>query len=351
MAAVQRLDAGTIKVNGEFIQMLGVNPSRFRAFAARPTARSTALWRSVAAGDIAVSYTMGREDRLKLGSKVHVAGAQPEDLRVGGFGTVGISGVDAVVSDTVATSLGIPSDNAVVVSAPHARLARLMRKIKRMLPRHAAIAQLVTQLEPGQVVQSQVTTGGAAGATSPSAGTGPPMTTAQVHAFLKAALSRVGLPYVWGAAGPTVLRLLRPGPVVHAPGRHHHAAGRGGPGHHRPAGPDQRPAAPATCSSTTPTRPRPPTSRTWPSTSATASWSRPPSRAWTCEVVRAVFGAGFAGAVQVSPAAAGRGNPRLTAAGLWAQPLSAWRATSPQQRRNDHDVRSSDQAHWRGWRR
>ena len=202
VAAVQRLDAGSLKVNGEFIQMLGVNPSRFRAFAARPTARSTALWRSVAAGDIAVSYSMGRENRLKLGSKVHVAGAQPEDLRVGGYGTVGISGVDAVVSDSVATSLGIPSDNALVVSAPRARLARLMHKIKRMLPRHAAIAQLVTQLEPGQVIQSQVTTGGAAGATSPVSGDGPPITAAQVHAFLKAALSRVGLPYVWGAAGP-----------------------------------------------------------------------------------------------------------------------------------------------------
>jgi cell wall-associated NlpC family hydrolase len=202
VAAAQRVDAGAIKMNGQFIQMLGVNPSKFRAFAARPTARSTALWRSVASGDIAVSYLMGHEERLKLGSKVHVAGAQPEDLRVGGLGTVGISGVDAVVSESVAASLGIPSDNAVVVSAPRARLARLMRKIKRMLPRHAAIAQLVTQLEPGQVVQSQVTTGGAAGATSPVSGDGPPITAAQVHAFLKAALSRVGLPYVWGAAGP-----------------------------------------------------------------------------------------------------------------------------------------------------
>ncbi len=201
VAAAQRVDAGAIKMNGQFIQMLGVVPSKFRAFAARPTARSTALWRSVAGGDIAISYLMGHEERLRLGSKVHVAGAKPEDLRVGGLGTVGISGVDAVVSESVAASLGIPSDNAVVVSAPHADLARLMHKIKRMLPRHAAIAQLVAQIKPGQVVQ-QITTGGAAGATSPVSGDGPAITPAQVHAFLKAALSRVGLPYVWGAAGP-----------------------------------------------------------------------------------------------------------------------------------------------------
>jgi peptidoglycan DL-endopeptidase CwlO len=202
VTAAERLDAASLKVNGEFIQMLGVNPSRFRAFAARPTARSSALWRSVAAGDIAVSYTMGRQDRLKLGSKVSVAGARPAELRIGGYGTVGISGVDAVVSDSVATSLGIPSGNAIVISAPHARLARLTRRIKRMLPRHAAIAQLVNQIDPGQVVTSQVSTGGAAGATSPVSHDGPPISAVQVHAFLKAALSRVGLPYVWGAAGP-----------------------------------------------------------------------------------------------------------------------------------------------------
>ena len=36
------------------------------------------------------------------------------------FGTVGIGGVDAVVSDSVAASLGVPARNALVVSAPPA---------------------------------------------------------------------------------------------------------------------------------------------------------------------------------------------------------------------------------------
>ena len=47
VTAVQPVDAATIAVNGKFIQMLGVNPGSFRGFAARPTARSTSLWRSV----------------------------------------------------------------------------------------------------------------------------------------------------------------------------------------------------------------------------------------------------------------------------------------------------------------
>jgi peptidoglycan DL-endopeptidase CwlO len=203
VTATTGLDAATIRVNGKFVQMLGVSPGQFRAFAAGPVARSTALWRSVAGGSIAVSYTMGKQDKLPLGGTVHVAGQRPETLRVGGFGTVGISGVDAVVSDAVARSLGIPAANALVISAPHAQLAELMRKVRAVLPRGAGVAQLAGQVEPGQVVSAQASAAGAAGATSVTGADGPALTTAQVRAFLKAAMSRVGMPYVWGAAGPT----------------------------------------------------------------------------------------------------------------------------------------------------
>ena len=310
VAAAQRLDAGTIKVNGQFIQMLGVNPSRFRAFAARPTARSTALWRSVASGDIALSYTMGRQDHLKLGTRVHVDGTQPEDLRVGGYGTVGISGVDAVVSHSVATSLGIPSANAVVISAPHARLAHLMLRIKRMLPRHAAIAQLVTQIDPGQVVQSQVATGGAAGATSAVSGDGPPISPAQVHAFLKAALSRVGLPYVWGAAGPRAFDCsglvqwsMRQAGITMP----RVAVDQATTGPQVPMS-DLRPGD-LLFYHTDPTAP------TYISHVAiylgNGLMEQAPEPGMDVQVVRAVFGAGFAGAVEVYPALAASvaGNP------------------------------------------
>jgi peptidoglycan DL-endopeptidase CwlO len=198
VVGAQPLDAARIQVNGRFVAMLGVNPSAFRAFAARPTARSTVLWQDVADGGIAVSYTMGKQDRLPLGRSVTVAGARTEKLRVGGFGTVGIAGVDAVVSDSVARSLGIPAGNAIVISAPHAELSSLMARVSRLLPRRAAIAPLVAQA----VSSGVAVTSGAAGAASVSAADGPGLSQAEVAKFLSAAISRVGLPYVWGAAGP-----------------------------------------------------------------------------------------------------------------------------------------------------
>ena len=69
----------------------------------------------MASGGVAVSYTMGTLDRLSLGGQVTVSGRQQEKrLPVMAFGTVGIGGVDAVVSDSVAVSLGVPARNALV---------------------------------------------------------------------------------------------------------------------------------------------------------------------------------------------------------------------------------------------
>jgi peptidoglycan DL-endopeptidase CwlO len=184
------IEAARITINGTQQAVLGVDPSTFRGYAAGPTAASDPLWQGVAGGGVAVSYTMGTLDRLALGRAVTVTGRQAERLRVVAFGTVGIGGVDAVVSDSVARSLGIPASNAIVISAPPASVTALTARIKAVLPRGAAVEPLVTPAAAAQ----------AGAPSSEAAGAG--LTTAQLTAALRAAESRQGLPYVWGAAGP-----------------------------------------------------------------------------------------------------------------------------------------------------
>jgi len=199
VAAALAVDASRVRVNGVFVNVLGVNPAKFRRFAASPTARSDALWANVAAGGIAISYTMGSQDRLSLAEPVQVSGAHPMKLPVAGFGTVGIGGVDAVVSHAVARRLGLPAANAIVVSAPHARLGRLMARIRKLTPARTAVAALVTQVIEGK----SVVTTGAAGAVGVGVGKGRGLTPLELAQFLAAAESRVGMPYVWGGDGPT----------------------------------------------------------------------------------------------------------------------------------------------------
>jgi cell wall-associated NlpC family hydrolase len=195
VTGTEPIEAAKIKINGVYTAVLGVDPSSFRAYAAPATAASTRLWQGVADGGVAVSYTMGTLDRLSLGGPVTVAGRRPERLPVVAFGTVGIGGVDAIVSDSVARSLGVPAGNAIVISAPPASIAALTARIRAALPRGAAVEPLVTVVtRPGA---SEV-------GTTPSSAAlgGAAMTTAQLTTALRAAESRRGLPYVWGAAGP-----------------------------------------------------------------------------------------------------------------------------------------------------
>jgi cell wall-associated NlpC family hydrolase len=184
VTSAELIEAVRMRINGTYTAVLGVNPSVFRSYAERPTASSNALWDGVADGDVAVSYTMGTMDHLKLGGTVSAAGKVTENLRVAAFGTMGIGGVDAVVSDTVARSLGMPAGNAIVVSASSsANLTSLATALGKLVPKGASVEPLVR-------VVATSTPGSAYG------------TSAQLTTMLQAAYSRLGMPYVWGAAGP-----------------------------------------------------------------------------------------------------------------------------------------------------
>jgi peptidoglycan DL-endopeptidase CwlO len=197
VTGTEPIEAAKIKINGTFTAVLGVNPSSFRGYTAPSTAASNRLWQAVASGGVAVSYTMGTLDRLSLGGQVTVSGRQQERrLPVMAFGTVGIGGVDAAVSDSVAASLGVPARNALVVSAPPASVPSIAARIKALLPKGASVEPLVTEItrpggpSPVGIVPGTPTAGGA-------------MTAAELTTALRAAESRRGLPYVWGAAGPS----------------------------------------------------------------------------------------------------------------------------------------------------
>jgi cell wall-associated NlpC family hydrolase len=194
--AAEVVDAAKIQVNGKYVQVLGVDPAAFRPFAARPTAAATSLWDNLANGQLAVSYLMGKQDKLPVGATARVSGRKVLPLRIGGIGTVGIAGVDAVVSHAVAQTLGFPIGNAMVVSAPHANLTALRSRLARLLP---AGVQVQILAAPGRVADS---TAGAT--TTVTGGDGrAALTPAEDLAMLRAAYSRIGMPYVWGAAGPT----------------------------------------------------------------------------------------------------------------------------------------------------
>ena len=199
VTATEQVEAFRMRINGAYTAVLGVDPSVFRTFAARPTGASNGLWEGVAGGGIAVSYTMGKLDKLTLGGTVAAAGHTTKPLRVVAFGTMGIGGVNAVVSDPVARSLGAPAGNAIVVSMDTSDFQADVAAVGRLIPKGASVEQLVTLITvPGGAVT--VNGSGAAVAGQP---TESGVATSQLDTVLRAAMSRRGMPYIWGAAGPT----------------------------------------------------------------------------------------------------------------------------------------------------
>jgi peptidoglycan DL-endopeptidase CwlO len=180
---IQTVAAGSVNVDGRRAFVLGVDPAKFRPWTPKLTAASQPLWESINSGELTASFDMGHDAKLPLGATVPVKAAYDTSIRIGAFASVGMSGVDAIVSDVRAQELGLPSASGVLVSAPKADAAALRNAVRQVVGKHARawlLRQMIVIRDAGEF-----------------------MTRLQINTILKAAASRVGVPYVWGATGPS----------------------------------------------------------------------------------------------------------------------------------------------------
>jgi hypothetical protein len=174
VAAVEVVDAARAQVAGRRVGLLGVDPSTFRAFAPQASAVSDQLWQAVATGDLVVSFDLGQAGGLALGGVVPAGSStSPGQVRVGAYATMGIADVDAVVSRSRARQLGLPSGNALIVSAAKTTPEKLGRALKKVLPDGTKIAVLAPTRQRSPVRQAPRVTGrpdGLRGSSTPITG-------------------------------------------------------------------------------------------------------------------------------------------------------------------------------------
>ncbi|MCW2938325.1 MAG: hypothetical protein JWN00_1310, partial [Actinomycetia bacterium] len=189
--AVEVVDAAQALVAGKRVGLLGVDPGTFRAYTPKPTADSDQLWRNIAGGDVAVSFLLGKDGGVALGSEVPVGGATRQaQTRVGALATMGIGNVDAVVSHAKAKLIGMPSGNALLISAPKTKLAQLNQWLtKKLLPKGVRSVVLNPKLDYTN------------GRQLPQA-SGTYLTSLQIQTAIAAGRTKLGLPYVYGGNGP-----------------------------------------------------------------------------------------------------------------------------------------------------
>ena len=179
---LQTVMSGAAVIDGHRSSVLGVNPARFRAWTPRLTAGSQALWQSIARGELTASFDMGHQANLPLGNTVAVRARHTVPIRIGAFASVGMAGVDAVVSARRAAQLGLGQRTGVVVSAPGADPLALRHTVLSELGSHVhatLLRQVIVIRDSGEF-----------------------LTRAQINTVLQTAAHQVGKPYVWGAVGP-----------------------------------------------------------------------------------------------------------------------------------------------------
>jgi cell wall-associated NlpC family hydrolase len=178
----QWVAAGPTKIDGHRAFVVGVRPATFRPWTPKLTARSNALWQSIGRGELTASFDMGHNAKLPLGQTVPVHAHTTRLVRIGAFASVGMAGVDGVVDAYQGRQIGLVRHSGMLISAPQADPLQLRREVESILGSHAR-AELLRQV----VIARNA---------------GEFLSNSQISAFLAAASSRLGKPYVWGATGP-----------------------------------------------------------------------------------------------------------------------------------------------------
>jgi peptidoglycan DL-endopeptidase CwlO len=182
VAATQPVEAGHARVDGHRAMVLGVDPARFRPWTPRLTAHSQPLWQSITRGELTASFDMGHGAGLPLGATVPVRAADPAPVRVGAFASVGMAGIDAVMSAARGHQIGLQHRTGVIVSAPHADALTIRHAVHDVVGAHAHVwllREVIVIRDAGEF-----------------------LTRVQINTVLQTAAHEVGKPYVWGAEGP-----------------------------------------------------------------------------------------------------------------------------------------------------
>ena len=137
VTAVSSLARGNVHIGHRTLQALGVDPSTFRPFTPGVTAASDALWRSVAAGEIAGSYATA----LPLGSTIDVVGRTRFAARLGATADFGLPNAQVVLEVGRAKALGLRV-TSLLLAAPDRSVKRLIAELRAALGDVSAVQVL-----------------------------------------------------------------------------------------------------------------------------------------------------------------------------------------------------------------
>lgn len=132
------VDAGSVKVSGTAINLLAVEPQDFRSWTPKPVADQPELWSALARGELVADSAAVKRLGLRLGAAYQIDGGPR--LRVAASATLGLTGVDGIVSAETGRSLGLMPGVAVLL---HGKAGTISAKgVKKLLGKGSQVVAL-----------------------------------------------------------------------------------------------------------------------------------------------------------------------------------------------------------------
>ena len=141
LAHVQKVavvDAGAVKVSGTGLNLLAVDPASFRSWTPEPVAGQPAVWSALARGELVADASAVRRFGLALGARYQVDGGP--QLRVAASATLGMTGVDGLVSAETGRTLGLVQGVAVLLHGKEGRIGQA--GVRKLLGKGAQVVLL-----------------------------------------------------------------------------------------------------------------------------------------------------------------------------------------------------------------
>jgi hypothetical protein len=133
VAVTARLSFGQFSTQEKVLNIAAVDPATYRDFTGATSARWQEQWDRIAGGEIAVVQKW--KDALPLDANGYLevgSGDKTQDIHVGAWSPSTVDGIDAMVNTKWGDSLGLPTDNALLVNTGFASpddVRTAMRKI------------------------------------------------------------------------------------------------------------------------------------------------------------------------------------------------------------------------------
>ncbi|MFB9962687.1 lytic transglycosylase domain-containing protein [Sinosporangium siamense] len=139
-------DAGAVRVSGQGISLLAVDPVEFRSWTPKAIADEPAVWSALAGGEFIAEMAAAKRLGLRLGARYQL-GTGPS-TRLAASATFGLPGVDGIVSLDVGRRLGLFPEVAVLVHTADTPPATVGRGVGRLLGKGAQIVTLGERRAP-----------------------------------------------------------------------------------------------------------------------------------------------------------------------------------------------------------